>query len=774
MKKFFGALAVIATLLTCFPFVGMSAGAASSDVPITPNVFPDEQFRYYVQGVLDKNGDMMLNSDEISNVSMDLRGLNGISTLEGIQHIRGLVSLKVYNGQFSKLNINDNTQLKELIVEDCRGLSFMPVSANTALETLSIKNSQITELDLDSNMNLKTLNVSGSAINVIDINENKTMQSIDASNCKQLQKVELFDSPAISTLNLSGASAITSIRMYNADGITSLDTSGMPNLTELSLSNSKIKILDVTKNTLLEDLDISGLGTETIDLSKCTKLKYLEVSWSDYLTTLDVSACNALETISLDDLPLTSLKMGSKPNLTVLSITCTDITSVDISGCTALEHVNFYGSDFTTLDLSPLTKLKTLRIDWNQSLTSLNLKKCALLEELDCSVDDLLSLDLSGNPKLRILDCSSNRKLTSLNLSHTPLLEELDIDLCDKLPYPDLTKVPKLKTLDMDGQEYSYANLEMLPNLTTFKPPRPSYPDIVGQYIDLSKISGDGFDPSRVSNVQNGTLVGTSIKVKNHFVNEISYDYDTGNSNIGKILIRFSPGGLYITEEDNVVPIAPQRYTGKEIKPTIQMKCGDEKIPNYYFDIAYSNNIEVGTASVNIKRGGMEGLANMYHGDITVNFEILKGIPTYTVPTGLQGMQGMRLSSVALPKGFTWTNPSMVLSKAGDITATATYTPEDTAHYESIPNITLTISVAEQAGILGDVSMDGLVNVTDATLALTYFAQSAADMNPTFSEDASIHAQMLVQADMNGDGTVNTSDASMILQQFANAAAGVS
>ena len=77
------------------------------------------------------------------------------------------------------------------------------------------------------------------------------------------------------------------------------------------------------------------------------------------------------------------------------------------------------------------------------------------------------------------------------------------------------------------------------------------------------------------------------------------------------------------------------------------------------------------------------------------NCEIIKGTPPYTVPTGLTARVGQTLENVALPSGFKWNTPSTSLDGAGQKTFTATYTPSDTANYNVVSNVSITIAVLD-------------------------------------------------------------------------------
>ena len=77
---------------------------------------------------------------------------------------------------------------------------------------------------------------------------------------------------------------------------------------------------------------------------------------------------------------------------------------------------------------------------------------------------------------------------------------------------------------------------------------------------------------------------------------------------------------------------------------------------------------------------------------LTVN----KGIPVYTVPSGLKASVGNTLSSIKLPAGFAWEKPDTVLEKEGTVSYHASYNP-DPANYQTAANIAVSVSVTPKA-----------------------------------------------------------------------------
>lgn len=80
---------------------------------------------------------------------------------------------------------------------------------------------------------------------------------------------------------------------------------------------------------------------------------------------------------------------------------------------------------------------------------------------------------------------------------------------------------------------------------------------------------------------------------------------------------------------------------------------------------------------------------------ITIDVEIIKGTPVYTVPVAT-ATYGQTLKDVDLPDGFTWKDEETTsVGNAGEHTFQVTFTPTDTENYNVVEDIEVTIEVAK-------------------------------------------------------------------------------
>ena len=142
-----------------------------------------------------------------------------------------------------------------------------------------------------------------------------------------------------------------------------------PNLKVLNCGHNRLTKLDVSENTVLQEL----------------------VCWENQLTSLDVSQNTALQELACFENQLTSLYVSQNP---------------------ALQKLSCWDNRLTSLDVSKNTELTYLKCSYNR-LTELDVSKNTELTYLDCGYNRLTELDVSQNTKLTELYFVSN-KITSL------------------------------------------------------------------------------------------------------------------------------------------------------------------------------------------------------------------------------------------------------------------------------------------------------------------------------------------------------------------------
>lgn len=100
-------------------------------------------------------------------------------------------------------------------------------------------------------------------------------------------------------------------------------------------------------------------------------------------------------------------------------------------------------------------------------------------------------------------------------------------------------------------------------------------------------------------------------------------------------------------------------------------------------DGTYTDSVPTNAGTWYVK-ATVDGSENYTGLEEIMSFEISKAVPEYSIPTDLTIEQGNPLSTVKLPKGFTWKDGTQKADKLGKQTFKAIYTPEDTNNYQTV------------------------------------------------------------------------------------------
>lgn len=259
---------------------------------------------------------------------------------------------------------------------------------------------------------------------------------------------ELTGTTVSCTVSEAGTVTITGdvdkITYFNAEGcyIESIDFTACPDLQILNLSYNELKALDLTPNTKLAAIYVSGntfseetplvIGKNKADLSilEMQVVEWIDQSFSpsDYpalrsfdawachtLRKCDTSGCPLLIRLSVDSCPVSSLDLSNNEALMILNVSESAITSLDLSHnpyLTQLYAVHESGTlntdkKISSIDLSANYSLQFLFMAGNH-LTEIDLSKNIALKEVGLKNNYLSKLDISKNPGIYNLDIALN------------------------------------------------------------------------------------------------------------------------------------------------------------------------------------------------------------------------------------------------------------------------------------------------------------------------------------------------------------------------------
>lgn len=216
----------------------------------------------------------------------------------------------------------------------------------------------------------------------------------------------------------------------------------------------------------------------------------------------------------------------------------------------------------------------------------------------------------------------------------------------------------------------------------------------------------------------------------------------------------------YITDNEIKLSNEEYIYDGKAKTPTVTVKNDTATlVKDTDYTVEYSNNTNAGTATVTVT-----GIGN-YTGTLTKTFTINKApqtinatISSNTINIGDKSKitasgQGT-ISYSSSNNDVATVNSSGVVTGISAGTATITVTAAGNSNYNSASK-TITIFV-KKSYMMGDINLDGTVNIDDVTLIQKYIAN--------ISE---LDSEQLKAADVTGDNDVSIDDVTAIQKYLA-------
>lgn len=221
------------------------------------------------------------------------------------------------------------------------------------------------------------------------------------------KKMLRSDAESVSRLNLNIST--TAGEISNLTGV-----EGFTNITYLSAVMHNITEVDLSLNTKIDTLYLTGNNIKNIDISANSNLIFFDIQ-SNLLTSI-----TGLEQAThLKDLDLSSnfLESINIPNasLEILHMSNNDLKSININQAINLQHILLTTNLLTTIDISANTLLETLLISDNH-LTALNLENNSKLSHLYVSSNNFTSFDVSNNLELIDLRIDRNPELTCIKI----------------------------------------------------------------------------------------------------------------------------------------------------------------------------------------------------------------------------------------------------------------------------------------------------------------------------------------------------------------------
>ncbi len=189
---------------------GYSAGTEINEIN-----FPDENFRNYVRGEFDKNGDGYLSDKEIAAVTLIDVENKDISDMTGIELFTEITGLYCVSNNLEALDVSKNTKLEDISCSDNR-LSSLDVSQNKNLGMLICMDNSLSSLDVTGLSGLRILQCSGNNLTSLDVSNNTELTNfLCSNNCYKVSTCLLDFSTLPRGFALSKASGWTNSKLLD-------------------------------------------------------------------------------------------------------------------------------------------------------------------------------------------------------------------------------------------------------------------------------------------------------------------------------------------------------------------------------------------------------------------------------------------------------------------------------------------------------------------------------------------------------------------------------
>lgn len=197
-----------------------------------------------------------------------------------------------------------------------------------------------TEIDFSGNKKLESIQVTS-----------PVLQSINLANLPSLEKINVASDTALHALNTSGCPALKAIYGY-ASGIESVDLSKNTKLEQVTLSGTKVKKYDFSNNPELNNIFIGSESLESIVFKNNTKVSSLMISClKNVKQKPDFTNFPELISLSLDYYPWESFAIPTSKKLRSLSFQYSEfLKEIDV-------HENVKLRSFTLFNCSAISKI---------------------------------------------------------------------------------------------------------------------------------------------------------------------------------------------------------------------------------------------------------------------------------------------------------------------------------------------------------------------------------------------------------------------------------
>lgn len=317
--------------------------------------------------VIDTNNDREISNREAKAVStLNLMSVRNLTNIDEISFFTNLTAFNSYGNSLRNVTFTNNTRLKNIVISGVhesssilRKTNSVDLSNNTTLESLILIGNSIENIDLTNKTNLEKIQVSNNNLRSIDVTDCTALVTLEVNdNIRYLDAIDVSNNSLLKRLNISG----TKIKNLDLDNNTAL--------TNLNISKTNIDLLDLRNNTALIDLNVSETYIDFLDCTSNPHLKNLDASSCTYLKELNASV-NSLSSLNIEDSRIKNLYMKGNHEFYIpenfknfqledaysLRLVCTDPIANFNDFEKYMKSLRFNGSlNSSTADCKPITK----------------------------------------------------------------------------------------------------------------------------------------------------------------------------------------------------------------------------------------------------------------------------------------------------------------------------------------------------------------------------------------------------------------------------------
>ena len=438
--------------------------------------FEDANFKAYCVAFYDTDHDGEISMEEAAAITRLKINTDYIASLGGIEFFHNLTYLRcnasttytdeeiTYQGKLTALDVSHNAKLDTLYCQrnpNLTSLSFPSAS----IKYLNCSYNGLKELNLNNCPQLKTLLCNNTEIEDLDLS---SCPSLETLYCQGPLKSNDWDSSIDDWATGRQYTAYGILKRLNVSNCRNLKylncTSHGENLTEvIGLADCvnleqflgfycDFKQLDFSNNPKLYYLYLSGnINLASLNITNCPELDWMSIWDCRKLTSLDLSHNKKLHTlyythlqgVNMSDLvslltlqldrPAASVPVDLSPLVNLQTFNMWHFPSLDLSHNTNLISLWIGSSDCRAIDLSPLAKLESLKIEWFGAET----------------------LDVSNNLKLTSFNTASYENLKTLYVAPSQQIEGVTVNRSDEKIHPN-TKIEVLGSAFSDPVFLAY------------------------------------------------------------------------------------------------------------------------------------------------------------------------------------------------------------------------------------------------------------------------------------------------------------------------------